>query len=162
MSIFELSVAMKEHSIKPAKRATPKSNTQQSSSKSPEDLEKMAMEAMEDLSEKFPAWASGDVQKMKQLLVQAADVFGMKRTQIIRQQLYPKAHDLKGQGTTFGYPLITDIGTHMCRLITEKTTFSADDLAILKTDTLMLETVLWKKLKGDGGKKGTEILEKLK
>ena len=150
MSIFELSVAMKEHSIKPAKRATPKSNTQQSSSKSP------------DLSEKFPAWASGDVQKMKQLLVQAADVFGMKRTQIIRQQLYPKAHDLKGQGTTFGYPLITDIGTHMCRLITEKTTFSADDLAILKTDTLMLETVLWKKLKGDGGKKGTEILEKLK
>ena len=161
MSIFKLSDGLKKRPVKPARRAT-MAQTKPAIPQTAEDLEKMAMEAMADLSEKFPAWASGDVQKMKTFITEANGVFGIKRTQIIRQQLYPKAHDLKGQGTTFGYPLITDIGAHMCRLMTEKTTFSAGDLATLKADILMMETVLWKKLKGDGGKKGAEILEKLK
>ena len=49
----------------------------------------------------------------------------------------------------------------MCRLITGKTQFSSADINILKNDTLLMETVLWKKLKGDGGIKGAEILKRL-
>lgn len=167
MSIFELPNNLKKKSIKPAGRAqSPKAKpitTQPStSSNNPEDLEKLAMEAMSDLAAKFPAWASGDVQKIKQYLAEASGTFGEERTIIIRQRVYPKAHDLKGQGTTFGYPLITDIGSHMCKLMTSKTTFSAADILTLKNDANMMETVLWKKLKGDGGVKGAQILEKLK
>ena len=159
MSILKLSPLFKQKSLKPARRpVAPKSIPPQNA----EDLEKMAMEAMADLSQKFPAWASGDVQKMKTIVSEAGGVFGEKRAEIIRQQLYPKAHDLKGQGATFGYPLITDIGSHMCRLMSGKKTFSSGDLSVLRSDIMLMETVLWKKLKGDGGKKGSEILEKLK
>lgn len=165
MSIFELPNALKKKSIKPAGRAqSPKAKPQPkaASTDNPADLEKLAMEAMADLAAKFPAWASGDVQKMKQFLGEANGIFKQERTDLIRQKIYPKAHDLKGQGTTFGYPLITDIASHMCKLITSKTSFSADDLTILRGDVQMMETVLWKKLKGDGGAKGAQILEKLK
>lgn len=158
MSIFELSNTIKDKAIKPAGRAA----TAQSSFASPEDLEKQANDAIADLANKFPAWACGDVQKMKEFLNEAAGCFNQDRSTLIRQKFYPKAHDLKGQGATFGYPLITDIATHMCRLITAKTKFSAADLTVLKKDTQLMETVLWKKLKGDGGLKGTKILEELK
>lgn len=162
MSIFRLPNALKNKSIKPAGRAqSPKKKTAPPPT-DPNDLEKLAMEAMADLSAKFPAWASGDVQKIKQYLNEASGMFGDERTSIVRTKVYQKAHDLKGQGTTFGYPLITDIGSHMCKLITSKTNFSSDDLIILKGDAQMMETVLWKKLKGDGGEKGAKILEKLK
>ena len=162
MSIFRLPDALKKKSIKPAGRAqSPKTKATQSPA-DPNDLEKLAMEAMADLSAKFPAWASGDVQKIKQYLNEAGGVFGDERTEIIRTKVYPKAHDLKGQGTTFGYPLITDIGSHMCKLMTSKVNFSTDDLLILKNDAQMMETVLWKKLQGDGGPKGAQMLEKLK
>ena len=163
MSIFELPTALKKKSIKPAGRAQAPKKT--AVTKAPqteaERLEALAQEAMADLSAKFPAWASGDVQKIKEFLGEASGMFGDERTQIIRTKVYPKAHDLKGQGTTFGYPLITDIGAHMCKLMTSKTQFSSADINTLKNDTLMMETVLWKKLSGDGGTKGAEILRKL-
>ena len=162
MSIFELSGTLKQHPIKPAGRASAPKHPAPKAEPTPQDMEKMAAEALNDLTAKFPAWASGDVQKMKQLISEAGGVFGEKRAHIIRNDIYPKAHDLKGQGATFGYPLITDIGTHMCRLITAKTKYDADDLAILRSDILMMETVLWKRLKSDGGAKGAEILRKLK
>ncbi len=162
MSIFKLSEKLKKKSIQPAKRAQNQAAKRPAQPKEPADLERLAMEAMADLSAKFPAWASGDVQKMKQLLGEARGVFKQARTNIIRQDIYPKTHDLKGQGATFGYPLITDIGSHMCRLILSKTNYTADDLVVLKNDLQMMETVLWKKLKGDGGSKGAEILRKLK
>jgi len=164
MSIFELSVNIKERPIKPAKRATvkPAIKPVTATSQSPEELEKLATEAMSDLSAKFPAWASGDVQQVKTWLAEAYGMYDTPRAEIIRQKVYPKVHDLKGQGTTFGYPLITDIGTHMCALITNKTAYSNADVVSLKNDILMMETVLWKKLKGDGGPKGADILRKLK
>ena len=162
MPIFKVPSALKSKAIKPAGRAQAPKQSASAPTQNPADLEKLAMEAMEDLSQKFPAWASGDVQKVKQFLADVSGIFGQERTDFIRAKIYPKVHDLKGQGTTFGYPLITDIGSHMCRLITSKSSFSSADLIVLKNDTQMMETVLWKKLKGDGGSKGAEILEKLK
>jgi len=166
MSIFKLPEKLKKKAIKPAGRA--QQLKQQSTpvidpeTATPADLERMAMEAMSDLSKKFPAWASGDVQKVKDYLNQLNGIFGKDRTDFLRTKIYPKVHDLKGQGTTFGYPLITDIGAHMCQLITSKTSFSTSDVTRLKNDAQMMETVLWKKLKGDGGEKGAEILRKLR
>ena len=127
-----------------------------------EELAKQAEEAMADLARTFPAMATGDVQTMKKLLTDASNTFDQERTDIIKTQLYPKAHDLKGQGATFGYPLITDVGAHLCQLITTKSDYSSEDLQAIKADILSMETILWKRLKGDGGTKGAEILKTLR
>jgi hypothetical protein len=36
------------------------------------------------------------------------------------ESLYLRAHDLKGLGTTYEYPLITRIGASLCKLIDDK------------------------------------------
>ena len=127
-----------------------------------DELAKQAEEAMADLARTFPAMAIGDVQAMKKYLVEASSTFDQERNDIIRTKLYPKAHDLKGQGATFGYPLITDVGAHLCQTITSKSTYDPSDLQSIKQDILSMETILWKKLKGDGGTKGAEILKTLR
>ncbi|MEJ0024304.1 MAG: hypothetical protein WDN76_13550 [Alphaproteobacteria bacterium] len=33
------------------------------------------------------------------------------------ETLYLRAHDVKGLGTTYGYPLITALGAQLCRLL---------------------------------------------
>ena len=67
-----------------------------------EELAKQAEEAMADLARTFPAIATSSVQDMKLALAEAMGTFDEERTKIIKTKLYPKAHDLKGQGATFG------------------------------------------------------------
>ena len=127
-----------------------------------EELAKQAEEAMADLARTFPAIATSSVQDMKLALAEAMGTFDEERTKIIKTKLYPKAHDLKGQGATFGYPLITDVGAHLCKFLTSQKSYSPADLKKIKQDVVAIETILWKKLKGDGGEKGAAILDMLR
>lgn len=127
-----------------------------------EELAKQAEEAMADLARTFPAIATSSVQDMKLALAEAMGTFDEERTKIIKTKLYPKAHDLKGQGATFGYPLITDVGAHLCKFLTSQKSYSPADLQKIKQDVVAIETILWKKLKGDGGEKGAAILDMLR
>ena len=127
-----------------------------------EELAKQAEEAMADLARTFPAMATSAVHAIKLALAEAMGTFDQERTDIIKTKLYPKIHDLKGQGATFGYPLITDVGAHLCKFLTSKKSYSATDLQQIKQEVQAIETILWKKLKGDGGAKGTAILNMLR
>ena len=127
-----------------------------------EELAKQAEEAMADLARTFPAIATSSVQDIKLALAEAMGTFDQERTSIIKTKLYPKVHDLKGQGATFGYPLITDVGAHLCKFLMSKKSYSPSDLQQIKREVQTIETILWKKLKGDGGAKGAAILEMLR
>ena len=134
----------------------------QKSNPSLADLAKQAEEAMADLARTFPAIATGSVQEIKRSLGEAMGCFDQERTDIIKQKIYPKLHDLKGQGSTFGYPLITDVSAHLCNFLRAKKSYTPSDMQRIKQEVQTLETILWKKLKGDGGSKGAAILEMLR
>ena len=97
-----------------------------------EELAKQAEEAMADLARTFPAMATSAVQAIKLSLAEAMGSFDQERANIIKTKLYPKVHDLKGQGATFGYPLITDVGAHLCKFLVSKKSYSSKDLQIIK------------------------------
>ncbi len=44
-------------------------------------------------------------------------------------RLFQISHDMKGQGATFGYPLVTDVGNRLCRFI-EKHREAMDDAGV--------------------------------
>ncbi|MBP5344555.1 MAG: hypothetical protein J6Y85_05745 [Alphaproteobacteria bacterium] len=127
-----------------------------------EELAKQAEEAMADLARTFPAMATSSLQEIKLALAEAMGTFDRERTDIIKNKLYPKVHDLKGQGATFGYPLITDVGAHLCKFLVSKKSYNSADLQQIKQEVQAIETILWKKLKGDGGAKGAAILDMLR
>ncbi len=114
-----------------------------------------------DLSAKYPSWAMTDVQKLKLLHENACKISGLARDDLVRGDLYRTAHDIKGQGATFGYPLMTQLGTHLCAYIKSTPTFSDESLNTIKADIDDMETVLEHKLVGDGGDMGKQILNHL-
>jgi len=73
--------------------------------------------ALKSLSSNFTQWLADEITKLE------------NARQTVRQQgvtpesmenLYLRAHDLKGLGTTYGYQLITRIAGSLCRLIDDK------------------------------------------
>ena len=71
-------------------------------------------------------------------------------------------HDLKGQGTSFGYPLVTKIGHSLCALTRDRaSSYESRHLDLVKSHLDALELILTKGIKGEGGKVGAELVAKL-
>lgn len=124
--------------------------------------EQSAADVISDLSEKYPKWAMGDVTKLKRLFNDANSIAGNGRTKMIKEELYPIAHDIKGQGATFGYPLMTDVAAHLCDKVKQNNgIFDAEQMSYIKKHIDALEHILNEKMTGNGGDKGTKLLADL-
>src|SRR5436190_4927350 len=73
--------------------------------------------ALKSLSGNFAQWLNDEVSKLDAAR-QAVRTEGM--TTETMESLYLRAHDLKGLGATYGFPLITRIAGLLCRLIDDK------------------------------------------
>ena len=121
-----------------------------------------AQAVISDLSAQYPSWAMSDVKKLNRLYDEAYHTNGSTRNELIKGDLYRTAHDIKGQGATFGYPLMTELGAHLCTYIKNTSNFSDEKLSLIATDIHDMENVLEQKLIGDGGQTGKQILNRLK
>ena len=122
-----------------------------------EILEQKARQALDGLTGLYLEQINTDVVIMKELLQKAKKASDKKRLNIIREDFFLKVHDMKGQGTTFGYPLLSDLGKVACDYLRHKTEVSLADLDYLSLLVADIQTVLDKKLVGKGGRLGTEI-----
>jgi chemotaxis protein histidine kinase CheA len=71
-----------------------------------------AEQAVAALKEEFGAWVAKDVAR----LAQARADYEKSPGERSFRELYRAAHDLRGQGTTFDFPLITRVATSLCAL----------------------------------------------
>ena len=140
MAIFELPKALKQ---------------------SKKSFESEQQQAENDLTRLFPAMVCGDVQDIKTMMNDACNLYEPRRSQFIREKISPVIHRLKQQGVLFGYPLVTDVSSHLEKVLQKKEPFSNAHLSIMKNDILLLQEILWKKISGDGGEKGGKILKRL-
>jgi chemotaxis protein histidine kinase CheA len=87
--------------------------------------------ALKSLSGSFQAWMEEEVEKLETAR-HAAKAAGY--TDQALQDLYSRAHDAKGMGTTYEYPLITRIAAALCRLLEteERRAIAAKDYALIE------------------------------
>ena len=73
--------------------------------------------ALKSLSGNFTQWLNDEIAKLEaaRQTVRAEGI-----TDENMESLYLRAHDLKGLGATYGFPLITRIAGLLCRLIDDK------------------------------------------
>lgn len=76
-------------------------------------------------------------------------------------RLYRMVHDLKGQGTTFGYPLLTQLGAIMCDFISEANDVGEEELAIVKMVVEAIKIVSENHIRQSGGETGRALVAKL-
>lgn len=78
--------------------------------------------ALKDLSSQFGEWLRDEVSKME---AARADIRSIGVTPQTMEQLYMRAHDLKGLGATYQFPIITRIAGSLCKLIDDNVRMQA-------------------------------------
>jgi hypothetical protein len=73
--------------------------------------------ALKSLASNFSQWLNDEIVKLEAARQQ---VKSEGVTPESMENLYLRAHDLKGLGTTYGYQLITRIAGSLCRMIDDK------------------------------------------
>jgi chemotaxis protein histidine kinase CheA len=76
-------------------------------------------------------------------------------------RIFTVAHDLKGQGTSFGYPLITRSGTSLCRLLRNRQSVSGGEMALVETHLATMATIFEMKLAGSSVALAKELIARL-
>lgn len=122
----------------------------------PEALQR-AERAVTSLAKDYLDWAAEDATRLEAAL-RAAEAQDADRAGALHQ-LFMLAHDMKGQGGTFGYPLVSRIGDSLCRLI-ERAGGEAN-LQVVAAHVEAIRAVLANRVEGDDDATGRQIAEGL-
>lgn len=71
------------------------------------------------------------------------------------------AHNIKGQGGSFGYDLVTSVGASLCDYIRNAERSSVDELNIIHAHIKILKMIADNDISGTGGDTGARIIVKL-
>ena len=124
----------------------------------PEALER-AEAALSKLSSQYLAWAEADAASLRACLAEVQQ--HPSEAAAALAHLAAIAHDMKGQAATFGYPLVTELARRVCGLLAGRSTLDPDTIALLSRHVDALSEVLTRRLGGNGGDAGAEILARL-
>jgi hypothetical protein len=113
-----------------------------------------AEEATTALRANYTEWARIDVD-------QAQALIDADRRREHLDLAYAAMHNIKGQGASFGYPLVTRIGQSLCRLIAPPRALDDAALKIAQAHLDALKLVLEKKIAGKGGEVGDKLAARL-
>lgn len=114
--------------------------------------------ALKSLSGNFAQWLSDEIAKLdaarQRVRVEGVNVETM-------ETLYLRAHDLKGLGTTYEFPLITRIGGSLCRMIDDKDKRLTVDLALIDAHIDAIKAAVRDNIKTEDQPAGRQLLEEL-
>lgn len=72
------------------------------------------------------------------------------------------AHDLKGLGSSAGFPLLATVGERLCRLLRDRRTADGAMLDLIDRHIDAMDLILSEPITGDGGAEGTALLDTLR
>jgi hypothetical protein len=109
------------------------------------------------MKDEYLRWVGGDLDKLAEACEAALKAKDERAHHV--EELYNKAVIIKGQGGSFGFPLMTTIGSQLCRFI-ETQGFGLDDakMEIVKLHVETLRLVIQQRMEGDGGAMGQKLL----
>lgn len=115
--------------------------------------------AIAEMSDDYPDWAAKDVDALEALVAKLSP--GIATDDEPVREAFRKAHDMRGQGGSFGYPLMTRIANSFCRFTETVESLDADAIGILETHVDAMRAVIGNKVKGTGGDVGAQIADGL-
>jgi hypothetical protein len=118
-----------------------------------------AQAAVADLAKTYAPNTIADLDRCAVLLKAAREDANTRAASV--KDLYGMAHNIKGQGSSFGYPLVTRIGHSLCTLVRQERDFSDADLGVMQAHLDALRLILTKDIKGEGGETGAKLAARL-
>lgn len=126
----------------------------------PADILEQAEQSLERAVLDFTTWAQEYLQNLGALCDEAKDD-EIKRSSKF-SEINNLAHELRGQGGTFGYPLISVFGKMLYESTHEGCPLTENQVEVIRAHIDAMRAVIRDKVAGDGGQIGKELLASLK
>lgn len=117
-----------------------------------------AEEALSSLSDQFDNWLDDEVNKLEKA---QETIRSEGLTEKNAEQLYFRCHDLKGLGTTYGYPLITRIAGSVCKMLDDETIRMQSPRVLIDAHVDAIRAVVRGKIKAENHPVGVTLAETL-
>jgi hypothetical protein len=106
----------------------------------------------------FVVWVQDDLKRLQQYYDTAAGQPVEERAHAMKE-VFGVLHDMKGQGGSFGFPLVTSIANQLCRFMETRTAFGPGEMEAISLCINAIRLVLAERMSGDGGPKGEKLLK---
>jgi len=118
-----------------------------------------AEQVITGMTSSYLNWVAEDLIKIEEAygVLKAAE--GDRKNEM--NGVFQIAHDIKGQGGSFGYDLMTAIGNELCRFIEKTDKSGPGEIEAIKLHIDALKLVIAEEMKGNGGKAGEQMLSGL-
>lgn len=117
-----------------------------------------AEEALKAMSAQFGQWLNDEVVRLDKA---QSDIRSQGYTPETAEALYFRAHDLKGLGTTYEYPLVTRIAASLCRMLDDSDKRMQAPLAVVDAHIDAIKAVVRDKIQTDDHPVGRDLVETL-
>lgn len=131
--------------IRPARHISQK--VRKTGGPSPADAIMRALNAAEDLMGQYQGWAVDDLGALWQKFNDTVAKGDVGTGDI--QDMFDISHEIRGQGGTFGFPLLTVIGDSLCKFLDGRGRLTGFELEVIKVHILAMKAVFRQELKGD-------------
>ncbi|NWH07182.1 MAG: hypothetical protein HXY22_00770 [Alphaproteobacteria bacterium] len=118
-----------------------------------------AQAAIDKMAEDYPDWVQSHLDQLRVLHARCVD------TREQRSRFYAEirdiAHNMKGQGGTFGYPLISMCATSLYDFTSPRAGKTDNHIEIIKAHIDSMTAIIKGRIKGNGGEIGSELMQNL-
>ena len=122
------------------------------------DLDALAKaeDVIANLADDYLTWVQEDLARLEAAYAEMEKGEGDPKE--LLDNVFQIAHDMKGQGGSFGYDLMTAIGDQLCRLVEKMDQVTPREVGMVRVHIDAMRVIIVKELKGDGGDEGRKLL----
>ncbi len=131
----------------------------QGSGEIPAEVLEAAQKELEKMSEDYPDWVSTLIDDLRDQHRRCVDTPEQRRG--FFQKIHEIAHDMRGQGGTFGYDLISTFSDSLYDFTGRSAGMTDGHIEIVKSHIDAMNVVIKDRVKGDGGEVGQAIAKGL-
>jgi hypothetical protein len=117
-----------------------------------------AEQALQAMSSQFGQWLQDEIVKLDKA---QADIRESGYSAETAEALYFRAHDLKGLGTTYQYPLVTRLAGSLCKLLDDPAKRTAAPVVLLDAHIDAIKAVVRDEIQTDDHPVGKILAETL-
>ncbi len=115
--------------------------------------------ALGKMSEDYPDWVSNLIVKLQEQHGRCVDTPEMRRDCF--EEINHIAHDMKGQGGTFGYPLISTFSDSLYGFTLVRDNITDNQIELIKSHLDSMRAVIRGRISGSGGDIGVKLTDGL-
>lgn len=119
------------------------------------EMLKNADDEIKEVGSKYAEWTIQDIEKLFALLQQAMENPADRSKQIT--EIFGISHDMRGQGTSFNYPLMTRICDSLCRFTEDLKLLDQKAMDLVRTHIEAMRAVIAHKVTGEDNELAQQI-----